>query len=264
MPSTPSVIHHLNCATFRPVFGFHVVAHCLLVERPDGLLLVDSGLGTTDLSESARLGRAWRSTMRPGLDPDETALAQVRALGYDADDVTDIALTHLDLDHAGGVSDFPGARVHVYDTELEAARNPQGMEHGRYLPIQWQDATFETHHVPNGGETWFGFESVTVLANDVLMVPLHGHSRGHAGVAVRDGERWVLHAGDAYFSAGESATPPRCPRRLRALQRILAHDNDRRVANADRLRSLVADHGDEVTVFCAHDRAELLALQPTS
>lgn len=257
----PSTLHHLNCATFRPVIGLHIVAHCLLVERADGLVLVDSGLGTTDLAESQRLGRAWRSAMRPSLNPDETAVAQVRALGYEAADVTDVVLTHLDLDHAGGVGDFPRARVHVYDTELEAARDPRGSEHGRYLPVQWSDADLVPHHVPDGGDGWFGFESVSVVADDVLMVPLHGHSRGHAGVAVRDGARWVLHAGDAYFAAGEQETPPSCPRRLRAVQRIIAQDNDARVANADRLRSLAADHGDEVTVFCAHDHSELMALQ---
>src|SRR6478609_10129660 len=102
----------------RPVGSFGgrllpaaMVAHCLLVERPDGLLLVDTGFGSADVAAPRRLGQPFRAVVRPRLVLAETALAQVQALGYESTDVTDIALTHLDLDHVGGISDFPGARV---------------------------------------------------------------------------------------------------------------------------------------------------------
>lgn len=247
------MIHHLNCATFRPWFGGRFVAHCLLVERPGGLLLVDSGLGTADLEHSARLGRAWKGAMRPALDPQETAVEQIRALGLDPADVTDLVLTHLDLDHAGGIADFPRARTHVFEAELNAAQNPRGMEHGRYLREQWDDATWAAH--PVGGDDWFGFGAThPVGGDDVVLIPLHGHSRGHAGVAVRGADGgWILHAGDAFFHHSEATATPSAPRRLRVLQKILAADDAQRVANQERLRDLVADHGSEVTVINAHD-----------
>jgi glyoxylase-like metal-dependent hydrolase (beta-lactamase superfamily II) len=252
------VIHHLNCASFAPRLVGPLVAHVLLVERPDGLLLVDSGFGTADLADSARLGRAFRAVMRPVLRPQETALAQVEALGFGADDVTDIVLTHLDLDHAGGVSDFPAATVHVYDAELEAARHPKGMEHGRYLEQQWRDARFAAHHV--AGDEWYGFESVTVLGDDVLMVPLAGHSRGHALVAVRDPEvpdGWQVHAGDSYFHRGDMTQPPTTPHVFRLVQKVLAQDDAVRVANQERLRELVAADHAGLRIFSAHDPVEL-------
>ena len=254
----PTAIHHLNCATFHPPIVGRMVAHCLLVERPDGLLLVDTGFGTADLADPRRLGRAFQAFMRPLLLPEEPAVAQLAELGYTADDVTDIVLTHLDLDHAGGLGDFPRARVHVYDTELQAARQPRGMEHGRYLRAQWQGADFVTHHA--AGDGWRGFEAVTVLDDDVLLVPLRGHSRGHAAVAVRrPGGDWLLHAGDAYFHPGDLTQPPTTPRTLRIVQRFLAQDDQLRVANQERLSSFVADHAD-VTVFSAHDAGEFAAL----
>ncbi len=257
----PAAIHHLNCATFHPPVVGRMVSHCLLVERSDGLLLVDTGFGTADLADPRRLGRPFRTAMRPLLLPEETALAQVEALGYDAGDVTDIALTHLDLDHAGGLGDFPRARVHLYDTELAAARDPRGMEHGRYLRVQWQDADLVTHHA--SGEQWRGFEAVTVLDDDVLLVPLHGHSRGHAGVAVRRADgHWLLHAGDAYFHPGDLSETTTTPRTLRVVQRILAQDDTARLANQERLGSFAAEHAGEVTVFSAHDPSELAALAP--
>jgi glyoxylase-like metal-dependent hydrolase (beta-lactamase superfamily II) len=53
------------------------------------------------------------------------------------------------------------------------------------------------------GQDWFGFGNVRALDDDLRMVPLHGHTRGHCGVAVRrpDGG-WFLHAGDSYFYTG--------------------------------------------------------------
>lgn len=253
------MIHHLNCATFRPLAAPPMVAHCLLVERPEGLLLVDTALGTDDLADPKRLGQPFRAITRPALDPGETAIAQIRALGLDPIDVTDIVLTHMDLDHVGGIGDFPQARIHVYEAELEAALRPRGKERGRYVSAQWEHAPDWVRHRAVG-EEWFGFSSVTALGDDVVMVPLHGHSRGHAGVAVRrpaeQGGGWILHAGDSYFSAGEKLTPRTCPPSLRAFQTLLAQDNKQRLANQERVRELYAAHSDELTVFCAHDASE--------
>ena len=238
-----------------------MVAHCLLVERPEGLLLVDTGLGTGDLADPKRLEQPFRALTRPALDPAETAVAQIRALGLDPVDLTDIVLTHLDRDHAGGLSDFPQARVHVYDAELDAALEPPSyMEKSRYVPAQWAHGPQWVRHGAAGDE-WLGFSAVTALGDDVVLVPLHGHSRGHAGVAVRrpDGG-WLLHAGDAYFFVGEKRTPRTCPATLRAFQTVLAQDNKQRHANQERLRELVAAQGDDLTVFCAHDPSELAEL----
>ncbi|GAA4705100.1 MBL fold metallo-hydrolase [Nocardioides conyzicola] len=259
-------IRHLNCATMHPVGSFggrvaptSMVAHCLLVERPAGLLLVDTGFGTADVADPRRLGQPFRAIVRPELLAAETALAQVTALGYAAADVTDIALTHLDLDHVGGISDFPGARVHVFADEHDAALHPTFQEKARYLPVQWAHGPdWVRHDVP--GDAWFGFGSVTALDDDVLLIPLQGHTRGHCGVAVRrpDGG-WLLHAGDSYFHASEKLTPPAPPFGLKVFQRLMGVDDKRRLANQARLQELQRAHSDEVTIFCAHDADELAA-----
>lgn len=260
-------VHHLNCATLHPFGGrgdhllpSRLVAHCLLVERPEGLLLVDTGLGTGDIADPGRLGRPFRAMVGPVLAPSETALAQVTARGFDASDVSDIVLTHLDLDHAGGLGDFPGARVHVHSDELDAALKPTLREKARYIGAQWAHGPhWERHRV--GGEEWLGFQSVAVLGDDVLLVPLHGHTRGHCGVAVRESdEGWLLHAGDSYFNRGEKETPPSCPPGLRFFQTVVQVDGRSRRHNQERLRSLQAEHGSTVTVFSAHDAAEFDAL----
>jgi glyoxylase-like metal-dependent hydrolase (beta-lactamase superfamily II) len=240
-----------------PNVGDEIVCHVLLVERAEGLLLVDTGLGRTDLANPRKLGALFRLTARPRLSLEETAIAQVRARGFDPKDVRDIAVTHLDVDHAGGLPDFPDATVHVFRSEHEALTNPTFKEKPRYPAHQTAHGPrWAIHDV--AGEQWNGFDSVRVLGDDVLLVPLPGHTRGHSAVAVRDGDGWLLHCGDAYFHRGEVQTPPSCPRTLRLFQDLTCVDNRRRKANQERLRELVREHGGNgLRTVCAHDHVEL-------
>jgi glyoxylase-like metal-dependent hydrolase (beta-lactamase superfamily II) len=269
------VIHHLNCGTMCPVArmvgagGFRekgrLVCHCLLIERPGGgLILVDSGFGTADCDSPRNLHGLFRALAAPVFDRAETAVEQVRALGFDPRDVTDIVVTHLDVDHAGGLADFPAANVHVHAAERRAALLGQTVaERQRYT----------AHHFAHGprwrsyrdaGDDWFGFEAVRPLdglADQVALIPLFGHSRGHSAVAVADGDRWILHAGDAFFHASELVDPSRCPAGLKLFQELVQFDRKLRLANAARLRDLHRDHADEVTIICAHDPSQLGSLQ---
>lgn len=272
--SVTTRIHHLNCATMAPPLAArtglapdHLVAHCLMLERPDGLVLVDTGFGAADIAESARrLGRGFLLATGAALDPAETAASQVRGLGFGADDVTDVVVTHLDLDHAGGLSDFPHARVHVLGDELAAARARRtARERNRYRTAQWAHGPRWIEHHPQAADHWYGFGAVPLLDGDAFLVPLAGHTRGHSAVAVRrPSGGWFLHAGDAYFSHTEKDDPPRCPPGLRAFQAMVQVDKHARLANQDRLRSFHTEHGvphgGDVTVFCAHDHLEYDAL----
>jgi glyoxylase-like metal-dependent hydrolase (beta-lactamase superfamily II) len=252
-------IHHLNCATMRPLGVQEMVTHCLLVETGSELVLVDAGYGTDDIDRTrARMGSLLPRLLRPNLDRSETAIEQVRGLGFDPKDVRNLVLTHLDVDHVGGVSDFPWARVHLTrDEVLGAFQSPKAAERGRFRNLTWaRNLDFSTY-APEG-EPWFGFQCVHDLEGlpaELLLVSLPGHTRGHAGVAVQLGERWLLHCGDAYFHHAEMQVKPRRPRALALFQRIAVDDATRR-RNQEKLRQLVQSHGDEVQVFCSHDRRE--------
>ena len=79
------------------------------------------------------------------------------------------------------------------------------------------------------------------------MVPLAGHTVGHAGIAIRGPEGWLLHAGDAYFYHGEM--DPRgyhCTPMLRAYQKLMEVDREVRLWNQQRLRELKQAHGAEI------------------
>jgi glyoxylase-like metal-dependent hydrolase (beta-lactamase superfamily II) len=238
-----------------------MVCHCLLIESHDGLVLVDTGLGLEALQKPDELlGSSFLLMARPRLDPEETARHQIERLGYQADDVRHIVLTHLDLDHAGGIADFPRAAIHVLESEHEAAMAPPTLlERHRYQGGMWaHDPKWVRHTVQ--GERWMGFEAVQTIGSDILLVPLFGHSRGHCGVAVQTEGGWLLHAGDAYFSHGEVHSPTRqCPIGLDLFQRLMEVDGKARLANQDRLRQLARDAAPAVRIICSHDHGEFEA-----
>ncbi|MGE5159672.1 MAG: MBL fold metallo-hydrolase [Gemmatimonas sp.] len=261
-------IRHLNTGTMCPIGQrlvngtgslfrrARMVCHCLLVETQDGLALVDTGIGLDDIAAPMRLGRKWVRQTSPRLDPGETAVEQVKALGYAASDVRHLLLTHLDRDHAGGIPDFPKAKVHVHRREYEmAVLGEPAAPSGRYITAQWRHRP-DWHLYGEEGEDWFGFRGVRALGDrepDILMIPLPGHTVGHCGIAVRGNGKWWLHAGDAYFFHGQLEPKARVPLVLGMFQGRADMDRNARVANQERLRDLHARHGNEITIVNSHD-----------
>jgi glyoxylase-like metal-dependent hydrolase (beta-lactamase superfamily II) len=238
----------------------NIVCHCLAIEAGDGLVLVDTGFGVEDAANPRRLGFFMATLLQARPAVETTALRQLEGLGFSAGDVSHVVTTHLDPDHTGGLPDFPQAEVHVFAPELEAAMHPRLDERLRYLDAHWKHEPKWVAHRSDGGDEWFGFESVRILPAldaELALVPLIGHSRGHTAVAIRDDEGWLLHCGDAYFNHREVETPPSCPPMLRFFQGLTAADKRARKSNRDRLQELAAAHGDEVTFFCSHDPHEL-------
>lgn len=169
-----------------------------------------------------------------------------------------ILVTHLDLDHAGGLGDFPRAQVHVHTAELEIARRRPADARLRYRPAQWAHGPRWVEHAADG-ESWFGFERVRALdigGAEIAMIALPGHTAGHSGYAIRRDAGWLLHCGDAYVRHHEVASPPVRSRGVTLYHRINSHDAALRLRNADRLSDLARDHADEVTLFCSHDPAD--------
>jgi glyoxylase-like metal-dependent hydrolase (beta-lactamase superfamily II) len=273
VPGSEPRIHHLNCGTMCPLGGRlidgrsglvgrgKIVCHVLLIETAKGLLLIDTGLGTRDVRERTHLGRPFRALTLPVLSEQETAIAQVRALGFDPQDVRTVVLTHLDVDHAGGLVDFPAASVHLWSREKRAAESTAFRERFRYRPLKVQAAhgpKWVEHELD--GDDWFGFRSIRAVSGtdaEVLLIPLPGHTLGHTGVAVRRGDRWLLHCGDAYFHERQLKPAGSAPAGLRAFIEVVTTDRKLRIENEERLRELASRHGDEVELISAHDAAEL-------
>ena len=228
--------------------------HCVIVCLGDRVILLDTGFGTREMSEPKRLlGDDALFKLGIVIDPRLTAYEQVKARGIDPDQVSDIILTHMDNDHAGGLHDFPNAVVHVSKEELDSYDGIQ--PRGPYKPYQISHRTrFRTYD--RSSERWFGLEARSLDLHpelDAKLVPLPGHTAGHCGVAYRENGKWSLHAGDAYFDHRINFLdpPPGLP-----LEIAFQTDADDRIASLGKLRQLREEHGNEVAVYCTHDQGE--------
>lgn len=245
-------VHHLNCGTMTR----GVVDHCLLIEtESSGLVLVDTGFGMAAIADPETLGWS-RHLIRPALNADEPAIRQIRRLGLDPADVGHILLTHLDYDHTSGLSDFPRAVVHLDSIEFRAVSAPSRFERTRYRPVHMWAHGVRWSPVERGGETWLGFDDVRQingLPQDILIVPLPGHSRGHAGYAINTETGWILHAGDAFtFSSALSSGIGGFA--SQAMHLMYAHPSapSAMLRNMQRLARLSAERPD-IEIVSSHD-----------
>lgn len=244
-----------------------MVCHCLLLETKHGLMLVDTGYGRDDVRHPVkRLGAFFYNLTRPTLRMDECAAEQIVKMGKKPQDVKHIFISHFDLDHIGGLSDFPNASVHCLKDELDALNNR------RFFKEMWGYRNAQVAHHPNWvphecHQDWFGFEAAQPLKDepDILMVSLPGHSRGHAGVAIRQGAKWLLYVGDAFFHPDQLKQPPKMPLFLRLFQNLLVTiDKQKREQTLEQLRKLVRDHSDEIDMVNGHNYDTFLAYTKSS
>ena len=260
-------IHHLTCGSFCPIcapmFGqkgwkAHLVCHCLLVETDRGLVLIDTGLGTQDyLHTQQRLGSLLTKFGAIVPDIHLSAFHQIQRLGYSLDDVKHIFVSHLDFDHAGGISDFPNATVHVLASEFNATQSLSLKGKNRYKTEQFKYHRYWNFAEQADGEAWFNLQKVKGLPlfqDEILMVPLIGHTLGHSAIAVKKQDGWILFCGDAYFSHLE-LNPKNSLRALDLTERLLAEDNQQRLRNLKQLQYL-AQHEPSIELICAHDPVE--------
>jgi glyoxylase-like metal-dependent hydrolase (beta-lactamase superfamily II) len=175
-----------------------------LVEHEEGLIVVDTG-------ETARASQpghfpAWhpyfRFAVRARVAPEEEIGPQLKRLGFSPSDVRLVVLTHLHTDHAGGLDHFPDSEILVTREELAFASGTLGRVRG-YLPDRWptwlQPTLVDFEHRPFGP---FARSLTLTRAGDVTLLPTPGHTPGHLSVAVRDGDRVILLAGDVSYTEG--------------------------------------------------------------
>ncbi len=121
-----------------------MVTNCLLVERGDDLLLVDTAVGDKGDEKFRKIF---------GLDDDAVRLPQaIEAAGYELGDVTHVLLSHLHFDHCGWntrrsgkrhdgenwVPTFPKARYWMQRGEVAHARQPNERDGASYDPRNWE------------------------------------------------------------------------------------------------------------------------------
>lgn len=257
-------MHPFGLPTAEDTGGFFKrgdgVTHCLLVNTGDGLALVDTGWGVSDCTSPSSLVRQFADMVASPRNLNETAIRQVEALGYQPSDVQHIFLTHMHLDHAGGLPDFPTATVHIYVDELEAYLHPSSfMERSAYRPEHCANGPKWQAHGLEGAK-WFGFDctpSIRIGQVEFVMIPFTGHTRGHCGIAVCSDNHWVLHCGDVYgYYRQIGLVQPYDHPCGQVMEYLITTGFNMPRHHWRRIRELLRAYGEQIHVFCSHDAHE--------
>ena len=161
---------------------------CLLLRGHGRTILVDTGLGD---KTDAKFDRIY------AVDRTRSLASSLAALDVSPDDVTDVLLTHLHFDHAGGATGrqpdgglalaFPNARHHVQRAQWEWA-HASPREQASFLSENLDPLDDSGQlHLLDAGERPFP---------DVELVIANGHTRGQQLPLVSDGETTLFFAGD--------------------------------------------------------------------
>jgi N-acyl homoserine lactone hydrolase len=182
-----------------------------LVEHPAaGPLLIDTGLHPSCATDSTRnMGRAGGLLYHVRMEHDQALRFRLPALGVQATRVRIVIITHLHIDRASAVSEFPQATFLIDRREWAAAADG-GILQG-YHQRQF-DHAFDWRTVAYGSEQVKSFAGLAHTLDvfgdgSVRLVSTPGHTLGHQSVLLRTRAGEVLIAGDA--ALGENTLPGR-------------------------------------------------------
>ena len=175
------------------------------IEHPGaGLVLVDTGFhGSLAVDPKANLGPVLGRLFNPKMDSDDGMPDQLRARGLDPEAVAVVVMTHLHVDHASGVAQFPNATFIVSEREWRAATEEKGLT-GGYVRRQF-DHAFDWRTVNFDGDevsSFVSFGRTLDLFGDgsVRVAYTPGHTLGHMSVILRTQGGEFLIAGDAAYT----------------------------------------------------------------
>lgn len=155
---------------------------CLLVEAPNALVLVDTGIGN-------KQDERFREIYGVSNEGDPTRLEDaIRAAGFSPADVDIVVSTHLHFDHAGGntrlrsvgdvVPSFPDAEYVVQDGEFRFAHRNNERIRASYLP--------ENYDPVERAGLWRFVDGDVEVTEGVEVVRTPGHTPWHQSVLIRD------------------------------------------------------------------------------
>ena len=161
-----------------PIYAF-------VIEHAEGLIVVDTG-------ETARVAERgyfpwwhpyYRYAVQEWVQPEEEIGPQMRAMGFEPNDVRWVLLTHLHTDHAGGLVHFPKAEHLVARHEYANATGVMGLIRG-YPSNRWPPVRPTLVDMQPEPIAPFPSSYRVTQAGDVHFVPTPGHTPGHLSVVV--------------------------------------------------------------------------------
>ena len=161
----------------------HLACRSLLIDVGSKRFLVDVGMG-----------EKWSDKQRQIYGIKNTAK---ESWGFDPKSVTDVILTHLHFDHAGGITSptsdgsvalsFPDATIHLQKANWEQANNPTLKDRASYLPENVK---------PLASAKLTLYEGTSEIVPGIIVHRVDGHTRGQQWIEITDGTNKVFFATD--------------------------------------------------------------------
>ncbi|GAA6159100.1 N-acyl homoserine lactonase family protein [Ruegeria sp. HU-ET01832] len=153
-----------------------------VLKRGSKVILVDTGY---DSDEAAARGRPIAMDPREALSP----------LDIMPEAVTEVIVTHLHYDHAGGLHMFPNAKLHMQSAEMAFATGPCMCQDHLRAPFTAGHVCEVVKRLYSGKVVFYNGEAE--IADGVTVHCIGGHSRGLQCVRVRTAAGWMVLASDA-------------------------------------------------------------------
>jgi glyoxylase-like metal-dependent hydrolase (beta-lactamase superfamily II) len=186
VPKSLSVLGGGSHVITTPIFG-------AVVETEDGLILLDTGISPVALADGPALTAIYGAGMHPwgvGGNPIETALA---TLGFTVADIALACISHLHLDHTGGIPLLAAAGVPIAIQGRELEYGLQKANDGTELDVAFYRDDYVGRDVD-----WRLLDGDEQLAPGVWSFSTPGHTPGHMSYRVElEGTGNWLFAADA-------------------------------------------------------------------
>lgn len=179
---------------FLPPDAFDWALNVVVVQSGEQTILIDAGLGSDPDLHLPRAGQL---------------VKRLEAAGIDLGSVTDVVLTHMHMDHIGGllvdgVKDRlrPDLRIYVAAAEVKFWESPDFSRTS--MPPGFPDAlrSTATRFVKEYASYLRPFEEEYEVAPGVVVRRTGGHTPGHVVVRLASGGDALTFAGDAVFAVG--------------------------------------------------------------
>jgi glyoxylase-like metal-dependent hydrolase (beta-lactamase superfamily II) len=184
-------------------------ARSLLLKSKDKKIIIDCGNGSDFVKKyGEKLGSKF--TEMYNIDDHGPSLKKSLArAGVQPEEVTDVILTHLHFDHAGGATEakgdqivpsFPKANYYLQDQNLITASNPNLREKASYFSANYQPLVEAKVLKLVKGSTENLLPGISVLTSD-------GHTQGQQMVKISDGKTTLLYCADVVPTSSHVRVP---------------------------------------------------------
>jgi N-acyl homoserine lactone hydrolase len=199
--------------------AINVPCPAFLIRHPSaGAILVDTGLHPSIASDpKENFGSLGARFGKPTLAPGEDVPSQLRKRGLEPSEIPIVVMTHLHMDHASAISEFPNSTFVVSEAEWRfaaAGPNPalNGYRRSHFdYAFEYRSVDFNRDNI----DSYASFGRTFDLFGDgtIRLAFLPGHSPGHMAVIARLAKRDFVIGGDAIYLLdqldGSVPGPPR-------------------------------------------------------